>query len=247
MSAIFISDVHLQDATSVKTQVVTRFFQEKASQFNQIFILGDLFDVWPGTTNYLIQKFKPVTQVLGNLVKQGHEVFYIEGNHDFRLGSYFSSELGVKVFASEICVHFGAVRAFLTHGDLANPKEKGYRFLRAFLRQDLLHLAIKPIPEKWIFDLGANTSKLSRSYQVMQRKPDEASKIRQIYRAAAEEIFHRGYDLVVMGHTHLPDDVSITLNGKKHRYINTGDWVSHFTYLEFDGSEFYTRTHPMFR
>lgn len=245
MSALFISDVHLQDATSVKTQVVTRFLQEKASQFKQVFILGDLFDVWPGTSDYLLKRFKPVTQVLGDLVKQGHEVFYIEGNHDFRLGPYFSDVLGIKVYTNELCVNFGDTKAYLAHGDLANRKERGYRLLRALLRQDLLHLAISPLPSKWIFDLGANTSKLSRTYQSVQRKPDEATQIRQIYRAAAEEKFQEGYDLVVMGHTHLPDDLTTVINGRKHRYINTGDWVSHFTYLEFDGTEFYTKTHPV--
>ena len=48
-----------------------------------------------------------------------------------------------------------------------------------------------------------------------------------------------------MGHTHIPDDYSVEVDGRQCRYINTGDWVRHFTYLEFDGSQFYTRTHPV--
>lgn len=245
MSAIFISDVHLQDSTSLKTRLVLRFFQEVASQFKQIFILGDLFDVWPGTSNYLIEKFKPVTQVLKTLAEQGHEIHYLEGNHDFRLGKYFEEYLGIKIHTDEFQIELGPVKAYLAHGDLGNPNEKGYRILRSLLRQDLLHWAIKPVPAHLIFDLGAKTSGLSRSYQKKQVSPQGATRIRQIYRATAEKIFYQGFDLVVMGHTHLPDDVTTLINGRKCRYINTGDWVQNFTYLEFDGRQFYTRTHPM--
>jgi UDP-2,3-diacylglucosamine hydrolase len=245
VSAIFLSDVHLQDATSVKTRLVIRFFQEVASQFKKIYILGDLFDVWPGTTPYLIERFKPVTDVLRSLSRQGHEVHYIEGNHDFRLGSYFSDELGVQVHTDELSITLGDKKVYLAHGDLGNPSERGYRLLRSLLRQDLLHLALRPVPPKWIFDLGVRTSGASRRYQETKEYPQGATRIRQIYRASAEKIFYQGYDVVVMGHTHLPDDVTTLINGRKCRYINTGDWVQNFTYLEFDGSDFYTKSHPM--
>jgi UDP-2,3-diacylglucosamine hydrolase len=245
VSAIFLSDVHLQDGTSIKTQLVLRFLQEVASQFKQIFILGDLFDVWPGTTPYLIERFSPVTQVLKSLVKQGHEVHYVEGNHDFRLGTYFTEELGIQVHPEDHSLILGTKKVFLAHGDLGNPQEKGYRILRSLLRKEALHFALKPVPPKWIFDLGARTSGLSRKYQKGHMSPHLATKIRQIYRATAEQQLNKGFDVVIMGHTHLPDDVTTVIGGRKCRYINTGDWVHHFTYLEFDGTEFYTKNHPM--
>lgn len=245
VSAIFISDVHLQDSTSVKTRLVLRFLQEVASQFKKVFILGDLFDVWPGTTPYLIERFKPVTDVLRSLVLQGHEVHYLEGNHDFRLGSYFSSELGIQVHPNDLSINLGDKKIYLAHGDLGNPSERGYRIFRSLLRQDLLHWALKPVPPKWIFDLGVKTSSASRRYQETNEKPKEETRIRQIYRAAAEKIFYQGYDVVIMGHTHLPDDVTTLIGGRRCRYINTGDWVQNFTYLEFDGADFYTKSHPM--
>ncbi len=39
------------------------------------------------------------------------------------------------------------------------------------------------------------------------------------------------YDYFLFGHRHLP--MTIKLNGKS-TYINTGDWISHFTYAVFD-------------
>src|SRR3954463_8803948 len=102
MNAIFLSDVHLRDSGSVKSKLVVRFLQEIASRFENIYILGDLFDVWPGTNAYLVRAFRPVIQALKHLVDDGHRVHYIEGNHDFFLGKYFSDSLGIEVYTDHL-------------------------------------------------------------------------------------------------------------------------------------------------
>ncbi len=243
MNAIILSDVHLRDGSSLKTQLMVRFFQEVASRYERIYILGDLFDVWPGTSSYLVRIFKPVLQTLRKLVEDNHTIHYIEGNHDFRLGQYFRESLGIQVYTDRIIEEWNGRKIYMTHGDLGNPKELGYRALRYVLRHNLLHLGLRAIPQDWIYKIGMQSSQLSRGYQ--KRMPASESAIRQIYRKTAEQIFREGYDVVLMGHTHLPDDVSTIVEGRPCRYINTGDWIRHFTYLEFDGSQFYTKIHPV--
>ena len=44
----------------------------------------------------------------------------------------------------------------------------------------------------------------------------------------------RHYDYFIFGHRHLP--MTIELN-EKSTYINTGDWITHFTYAVFDGEQ----------
>jgi UDP-2,3-diacylglucosamine hydrolase len=243
MPAIFLSDVHLKDATSVKAQLMIRFFQQVTSRFEDIYILGDLFDVWPGTTDYLAKQFRPILQVLGNLVRDGHRVHYLEGNHDFRLGKLFTDELGIRVYPDEIVETWNGRRIYMAHGDLGNPAEKGYRVLRYLLRQDLLHQVVGKIPQEWVFKVGDKASRLSRAFQ--KKVPPNEAKIREIYRQTANRIFQDGYDVVIMGHTHYPDHYTAQVSGRQCHYFNTGDWVKNFTYLEFDGSEFYTKTHPV--
>lgn len=243
MNAIIVSDVHLRDSKSVKSKLVIRFFQEVASQFEKIYILGDLFDVWPGTSPYLLKEFSPVLQALAQLVQDGHQVHYIEGNHDFRLGAHFSSTLGISVHPDFLEQDWNGRRVYMAHGDLGNPRDLGYRALRKLLRLELLHSVIKPIPDQLIFQIGLQSSKMSRQAQRTSSKIE--TNIRQTYRRTAETIFRQGYDLVFMGHTHLPDDVTTRIGNRTCRYINTGDWVKHFTYLEFDGSHIYTKTHPL--
>jgi UDP-2,3-diacylglucosamine hydrolase len=243
MKALFISDVHLIDSYSPKTLAVVDFLEKKSSEFDHIFILGDLFDVWPGTTDYLIATFQPICEFFKKLIQKGCQIYYLEGNHDFRLGDYFTKEVGVKVYPNSFESRWGNKKVFLAHGDLGNPKEKGYRVLRSFLRSTWLHFLIKPIPKKWIFQLGQKTSQASRGYQKLTEEKTEL--IRQTYRNSARQLFEKGYDVVIMGHTHIPDDYSLNFGERECRYLNTGDWVSNFTYLEFDGVEFYTKRHSI--
>ena len=243
-TALIFSDVHLRDASSVKTKLVLRFLQEKASQFQKLYILGDLFDVWPGTNAYLVRTFRPVLEALRCLVRDGHEVHYLEGNHDFRLGQFFKDSLGVRVYDREIIEEWHGKKIYMQHGDLGNPKEVGYRALRYVLRHDLVQwVATKVVPSEWVYRLGQNSSQLSRDYQ--KRHISEDDRIRAIYRATAEQLFAKGFDYVLMGHTHLPDDFKVQIGSRTCRYLNTGDWVRNFTYLEFDGKEFHSRTHPV--
>ncbi len=246
MSAIFLSDVHLHDGDSLKTRLVLRFLEEVAAQHQSIYILGDLFDVWPGTTDYLRKHYRPVVDVFRELVRTGHELHYVEGNHDFRLGKFFEEELGIRVHGDGFEQNFGGKRTYLAHGDLGNPDDHHYARLRRILRSEWLHGILGLVPARLTYEMGALWSRWSRKAQ--QRKPNREerdARVREIYRNTAERIFRDGYDMVIFGHTHLPDDHRVVLDGRPCRYVNLGDWVKHFTYLEFDGTDFYTRSHAV--
>lgn len=227
----------------MKTQLFVRFLQEKATQFETIYILGDLFDVWPGTDSHLIQVYDTVLKAIRGVVRRGHRVVYVEGNHDFHLGQYFSDDLGVEVYADSLVENLGDRRVYMAHGDLGNPKDLGYRALRYVLRHRVVHRVKSWVPEEWVFELGARSSKASRKYNRLD--PAKENAIRTTYRSTAEKLVEAGHDLVIMGHTHLPDDYRFQVSGREGRYINLGDWVRNFTYLEFDGTDFYTKTHPI--
>ncbi len=243
MDAIFLSDVHLRDVESVKTKLVMRFLQEVASRHERIYILGDLFDVWPGTTPYLIQRFQPVLQIFRRLVQEGHTLSYVEGNHDFKLGEYFSNDLGIRVYPDELVEDFAGKKVLMTHGDLGNPKQLGYRVLRKLLRSPLVQTTARLVPSPLVYEIGRRTSQASRDYN--QRTPEQDIFVRDMFREAACRYFDRGHDVVIMGHTHIPDDYSIQRSGRPCRYFNTGDWVRNFSYLVFDGADFYTKSHPV--
>jgi len=41
-------------------------------------------------------------------------------------------------------------------------------------------------------------------------------------------------DYFLFGHRHLPLEINLTQNSK---YINTGDWITHFTYAVFNDNQ----------
>jgi UDP-2,3-diacylglucosamine hydrolase len=243
MTAIFLSDVHLRDSSSVKSQLVIRFLQKEATQFERIYILGDLFDIWPGTSAHLIKTFGPVVESLKRLVNEGHVVHYIEGNHDFLLGEYFTKELGIHVHRDAATETWNGKRIYMTHGDMANPKDVGYRALRYILRNKLFQSGLKILPQEFVFTAGLKSSQLSRTFQRKVTRDEEL--IRDIYREGARDILKQGYDVIIMGHTHLPEDIPLVVDGRECRYINTGDWIKNFTYVEYDGVDFHTKVHPV--
>lgn len=245
-TALFFSDVHLIEPSSLKTKLVIRFLEETASQFDRVYILGDLFDSWPSTSPFLLETFAPVLNALKQLVHSGHEVHYLEGNHDFHLGEHFHKELGIQVYPEDLRISLGGLTVHLSHGDLGNKDELGYRALRKILRSRLTHSAIRAIPPRWVYEVGLKWSQASRRRDRKQSAMLE-SKVKDIYRNNARRLFLDGADVVLMGHTHLPDDVTAIVGGRKCRYINTGDWVKNFTYVEFDGTQFLTKLHPITR
>ena len=49
-----------------------------------------------------------------------------------------------------------------------------------------------------------------------------------------KKLTEKHYDYFMFGHRYLPLEISINKNSK---YINTGDWVTYFTYAIFDGEQ----------
>ena len=53
-----------------------------------------------------------------------------------------------------------------------------------------------------------------------------------------EELKKVHYDYFVFGHRHLPIDFLLNPGAEMpSRYINLGDWIQYFSYLEFDGQK----------
>jgi UDP-2,3-diacylglucosamine hydrolase len=49
-----------------------------------------------------------------------------------------------------------------------------------------------------------------------------------------KKLKEKHYNFFVFGHRHLPLEIKLS---KDSTYINTGDWITHFSYGEFDGEQ----------
>ena len=121
------------------------------------------------------------------------------------------------------------------HGDGLGPNDKGYKRMKKLFTNPLA---------KWFYrmlhpDLGMRIGHyFSVKNKLISGDEDvvflgEDKEWLAIYSKRKLEQQHRDYFL--FGHRHLP--LEIELNSKS-KYINLGDWISHFTYGIFDGKHF---------
>lgn len=220
---LFISDAHLGHKNDqddhVRAEYLQDFFEHVAKSDDSLIIVGDLFDFWFEYKHVIPRRYFHVMCALNRLVKKGNRVEYIIGNHDFGMDTFFSDELGIKVHQGALELHQDGKRLYIAHGDGLAKSDVGYRLLKTILRNRTnIHLYRLLHPDA-AFRLALFCSHLSRSHREIKIKDDE-------YARFAIERFAEGYDGVVLAHTHNPQEYH--QSGKT--YINTGDWISHFTY-----------------
>jgi UDP-2,3-diacylglucosamine hydrolase len=109
----------------------------------------------------------------------------------------------------------------MIHGDGLSPSDRGYRILKKILRNRFNIWLYRKIPPDWGIPLAKYVSSSSRGYTA-GREP----KFIKDYEMYAEKKIAEGNDIVVIGHLHLP----ILKEMKGGVYLNTGDFIDHFSY-----------------
>ncbi|MCX5882056.1 MAG: UDP-2,3-diacylglucosamine diphosphatase [Deltaproteobacteria bacterium] len=236
-AAYFISDAHLgakaPDAEEREARLIA-FFENITHKAGQLFIMGDLFDFWIEYTHAIRPDYFHVLYELRRLKKQGVEIHYLAGNHDFALGAFLSEKLGVVVHPSGwMNLTLQGKTIFLSHGDGLMPSDHGYRVLKKILRNTLCQKIYRLLHPNWGVPLAEMFSRTSRDQINFRSRESE----RNAYRRVAKDKLKEGPDIVVFGHTHYPEMRS--WNGKI--YCNTGDWIQHFTYAVLENGEIHLK------
>ena len=96
MNLGFISDLHLSETDTSLTNAFVDFLKSHSSNLDQLYILGDLYEVWIGDddSSSLITSTK---DALSKASKAGLEIFFIHGNRDFLLDSSFAESTGISL------------------------------------------------------------------------------------------------------------------------------------------------------
>ena len=90
-----IADLHLTQVENDKVELFNQFCTEYASNVDQLFILGDLFNTWIGD-DISLNAYQSIINILNKLSKTT-EVFVMVGNRDFLLSNTFENETGCKL------------------------------------------------------------------------------------------------------------------------------------------------------
>ncbi len=199
-----------------------------------IFLLGDLFDFWFEYKKVVPKFFVRVLGKLGEIRDSGIPIYFFVGNHDLWMDDYFETELNIPVFHSPKVFTFNQKTFLIGHGDGLGPGDKGYKRMKKVFTNPV---------SKWFYrwlhpDIGVRFAQyLSTKNKLISGAEDikflgEQNEWLAQYAKRKLETTH--YDYFLFGHRHLPMEMSV---GKNSTYINTGDWISHFTYAVFDGEK----------
>lgn len=237
LKAIFLSDLHLislEDPRGARFMSLLRGISGRGPKaVTHLFLVGDIFDLWLADHQFFVQRYGAVIDQIHRLQSEGVEVHYFEGNHDLYLETYWARALGVRVHPGPAHFQLGSWAVRVEHGDQTDPDDRGYRFLRWFLRTPVMRWFAHHLPGGVVKWIGERASASSRQYTSTVKSVTNEGALLKLHRHAEAMAKTEDFDLLVNGHVHVHDDYSFIAAGKPRRALNLGSWLREpYRYLE---------------
>jgi len=230
MDWIFVGDAHFASGDRKRREHFFRFIKQNRSTFNTLVIMGDFFDFWFGFRDLapLKKEYSDLLELLEGLRADGVRVIYLEGNHDFSLGSYMREELGIEVYKRSAEIDLDGKKVFLAHGDRISPTLDHW-ILSGFLRNRFTYQGISLLGSRLVMAIARRWSAFSRGRN-MERSPEVIARLRGF----AQQKLREGFDAVILAHTHLPEAITMKKGKREGDYFNVGNWMKDFSYLRYN-------------
>lgn len=214
--ALFLSDLHLSEASPKTTDAFLDFMANTATQTKQLYILGDLFEYWAGDDDIESTYNRRILNAIRRLSNAGVAVFWITGNRDFLAGERFALESGATFLPDLHCITIGNQQVTVAHGDAQCLEDPDYLQFRAMVRNPQWQQQFLAMPlEKRKFIIE-NFRK--DSHKDNEAKPDYAW---DLTASAIDDVFNQtGASVFIHGHTHRPGTHE---HGPCKRYV-LPDW-----------------------
>ena len=235
MRLIAVSDLHISGADDPLYPSLLKLIRS-ANHGDVLVLAGDVFDLFVGDKPLFMNRYREFFEELRGAGKRGTVLHYIEGNHDFLMSRALASIGGLTLHPEAVEFELGGRRFFVSHGDLVDRSDYGYRALRVFWRSPFFRAFVRVAPGNWIDGIGKSSSRYSRvkSPRLPSELPlERRERLRRIYRSFAAEKIGEGHDFVVMGHCHDLDEMSFQQGGHTGQYINVGFPRAHGSYLSW--------------
>lgn len=229
MKVVVISDIHISGSTDPFYRALLSMIQLEISAGDQLVLAGDIFDFLVGKQPRRNEEYRELFELLRKKGSEGAQTTFIEGNHDFHLGSTFNGLPNFRVEKEKIELKTDSHRVYVAHGDLVDPEDYGYRALRLFFRSPFMRFMAFVLPEKavdWVWTFSSKTSQSLKGTERIERT-------RKIYREFAEKKFREGFDAIILGHCHDNHEFSFTDGERKGGYMNVGFPKAHRSYIVF--------------
>ena len=234
----FASDQHFgaptTESSKIREQKFVNWLNEIKEDCEVLFLLGDLFDFWFEYKKAVPKGFVRVLGKLAELRDRGVQIHFFVGNHDLWMRDYFEKELNIPIYHQPKEFNFNKKTFLIGHGDGLGPGDKGYKRMKKIFTNPF---------SKWLYrwlhpDIGIQLAQyLSVKNKLISGEEDVkflGEDNEWLVQYCKKKLTKKKYDFFVFGHRHLPLEIHLSENSK---YVNTGDWITHFTYAVFDGEQ----------
>ncbi|MDE6268537.1 MAG: UDP-2,3-diacylglucosamine diphosphatase [Muribaculaceae bacterium] len=234
----FISDIHLgasyiTDPRAHERSVVD-WLHSIAHDAARLYLLGDILDYWYEYRTVVPRGFVRFFGALAELADAGVEITWFIGNHDIWIFDYLPSEIGLRVVDGSETVTIHGKKFYLAHGDAIGSLKPGFRFIRSVFRNSFCQKLYSAIHPRWTVPFAHSWSSSSRksSGELARFLGEDREPFIPFARQLAAD--DPSLDFIILGHRHILLDMPVSASGT--RLIVLGDWIHHFSYARFDGS-----------
>ncbi len=210
----FISDLHLQPSEPATVRAWRDFLATTPA--DALFILGDLFEAWPGDDELDEPGFAADCAAALKAASQSRELFVMHGNRDFLLADGFARATGARLLADPTVLSFAGERWLLSHGDALCLGDTDYLKFRAQVRDPAWQRALlaRPLAERRALAATLRAQSEDRKRSGAGYADVDAAEAAGWLRAArAPALIH--------GHTHKPADHALASGLRR---IVLSDW-----------------------
>jgi UDP-2,3-diacylglucosamine hydrolase len=241
-SIYFISDVHL-GAPDYKSSLnrekrLVSFLQSIEPFTSELFILGDLFDMWFDYKRVVPRGYVRILGQLAKMSDSGIKIHYFIGNHDMWAFDYFEKELEVKIYREPKTFTFNNKKFLLGHGDGLGPGDLGYKFIKRVFAGRLNQWLFARLHPNFALGLANLLSSKSRIANGNFEETMEQFETEDLYKYCKQRLTKEHIDYFIFGHRHIALDYDL---GDNSRYINLGEWVKNPHYAYFDGKKLFLK------
>lgn len=221
MTAVFVSDLHLDASRPAATACFLRFLAGPARQADDLYILGDLFEAWTGDDAAGPHE-REVGQALARFTAAGHRGHFVRGNRDFLVGKRFTTATGLALLPDESVIDLPGTRALLMHGDTLCTGDEVYQRYRRLVHHRGVQAAYLQLP----ISLRRRIARYARRRSAAANAGKPPAIMDVDPGAVAAALRRHGVDLLIHGHTHRPGVHAVDADGVPARRIVLGDWYT---------------------
>jgi len=239
---VFASDFHLGidvNRTSKERELlICDWLDSIKDTTKELYLLGDIFDYWYEYKSTIPRGFSDFLSKLKELRNLGIAIHLFTGNHDMWMFNYFTEEYGIKVYKNPERIERNDKSFYLAHGDGLGPGDQFYKVVKKVFSNRFCQVLFSIIHPTIALQL---MKKLSQRDAKKYVRPQEFEPDQEwLIQYAKEENQAIKSDFYLFGHRHIVYDHALESGT---RVLNLGDWISYFSYAEWDGKELTMKFH----